>query len=90
MAEKKDLTDPDLARGISLTDLTDRSMLQGHARSIRTEGPKSVSQKSVPSQHRAAQLGRLGEGQQFEGERNEVRRISDAGSPLAGLSKRQV
>jgi NADPH-dependent 2,4-dienoyl-CoA reductase/sulfur reductase-like enzyme/nitrite reductase/ring-hydroxylating ferredoxin subunit len=32
MAEKKDLTGPDLAQGISLTDLTDGSMLQGHAK----------------------------------------------------------
>ena len=32
MAEKKDLTGPDLARGISLTELTDGSMLQGHAK----------------------------------------------------------
>ena len=32
MAEKKDLTGPDLARGIPLTALTDGSMLQGHAK----------------------------------------------------------
>jgi len=32
MAEKKGLTGPDLARGISLTELTDGSMLQGHAK----------------------------------------------------------
>ena len=32
MAEKKDLKGPDLMRGISLTELTDGSMLQGHAK----------------------------------------------------------
>src|SRR5713101_10002072 len=32
MAEKKDLTGPDLMRGISLTELADGSMLQGHAK----------------------------------------------------------
>ena len=32
MAEKKDLTGPDLARGISLSKLADGSMLQGHAK----------------------------------------------------------
>ena len=32
MAEKKGLTGPDLARGISLTELADGSMLQGHAK----------------------------------------------------------
>jgi len=32
MAEKKGLTGPDLAQGISLTDLADGSMLQGHAK----------------------------------------------------------
>jgi NADPH-dependent 2,4-dienoyl-CoA reductase/sulfur reductase-like enzyme/nitrite reductase/ring-hydroxylating ferredoxin subunit len=32
MADKKDLTGPDLTRGISLTELTDGSMLQGHAK----------------------------------------------------------
>jgi NADPH-dependent 2,4-dienoyl-CoA reductase/sulfur reductase-like enzyme/nitrite reductase/ring-hydroxylating ferredoxin subunit len=32
MAEKKDLTGPDLMRGISLTELADGSMLQGHTK----------------------------------------------------------
>ena len=32
MAEKTELTGPDLAQGISLADLTDGSMLQGHAK----------------------------------------------------------
>src|ERR1039457_3663774 len=32
MAEKKELTGPDLARGIPLTALTDGSMVQGHAK----------------------------------------------------------
>ena len=32
MAEKKDLTGPDLMRGISVTELADGSMLQGHAK----------------------------------------------------------
>ena len=32
MAEKKELTGPDLARGISLSKLADGSMLQGHAK----------------------------------------------------------
>ena len=32
MAEKKELTGPDLARGISLSKLADGTMLQGHAK----------------------------------------------------------
>jgi apoptosis-inducing factor 3 len=32
MAEKKELTGPDFARGISLTELTDGSMVQGHVK----------------------------------------------------------
>ena len=32
MADKKDLTGPDLMRGIPRTELTDGSMLQGHAK----------------------------------------------------------
>jgi nitrite reductase/ring-hydroxylating ferredoxin subunit len=32
MTEKKGLSGPDLRRGISLTELTDGSMLQGHAK----------------------------------------------------------
>jgi hypothetical protein len=42
MVEKKDLTGPDLARGISRTDRTDGSMLQGHARSIPKEIHRSL------------------------------------------------
>ena len=32
MAETKELTGPDFARGISLTELTDGSMVQGHVK----------------------------------------------------------
>jgi len=32
MAEKTELTGPDFARGISLTELTDGSMVQGHVK----------------------------------------------------------
>jgi hypothetical protein len=32
MAENKELTGPDFARGISLTELTDGSMVQGHVK----------------------------------------------------------